>query len=258
MAPTPRPPGATVTTPTGAVTTTTPTWDETKAKQVQPADAAHAQRAAPDPRRPDGPSRTGKVRVRRTRRVLRRIEPMSALKLSLGFYSALFLIICVASSVLWVGARATGVVDNLESFVTSVGGFGNCEPVDGAAPTTTTTTQVTTEPDGPVDQLDPSESTTTVPDPGEPGAATPGDEGDCREGERLVGEFKFQDGRILLAVLLAGIVLVLAGSAANLVLVVLFNMMSEITGGLRMTVLEEEPPPPTKAASGSPAPRPGD
>ena len=183
---------------------------------------------------------------------------MSALKLSLGFYSALFLIVCVASSVLWVGARATGVVDNVESFITSVGGFGNCEPIDGAAPTTTTTAQVTTDPEGPVDQLDPSESATTVPDPGEPGAATPGDEEDCREGERLVGEFQFQDARILLAVLLAGIVLVLAGSAANLVLVVLFNMMSEITGGLRMTVLEEEPSAPAKAASGSPAPRPGD
>ena len=68
----------------------------------------------------------------------------------------------------------------------------------------------------------------------------PGDDEDCREGEELVGEFKFEDARIFQAFALGGIVLVLAGSAAMVVLVLLFNLMSDLTGGVRVTVLEEE------------------
>ena len=83
----------------------------------------------------DPPPRSGKPRVRKVRRIVRHIEPWSALKLSVLFYTALFLIVCVAFGVLWGAARATGAVDNVESFVTSVGGFGNCEPIDGSART---------------------------------------------------------------------------------------------------------------------------
>lgn len=219
---------------------------------VQPEDGASPDGKAAATK--DAPSRPGKPRVRKVRRILRHVEPWSVLKLSLLFYAALFLIVSVAFGVLWGAARATGVVDNVESFVTSVGGFGNCEPVDGAAPETTTT-RPGTDSGGPVDQLDPAESATSVPDPGAPGAASPGDEADCREGERLVGEFRFEDLRIFLAFVLGGVVLVLAGSAANVVLVLLFNMMSDITGGLRLTVLEEEPVPAARAASGSPPAR---
>lgn len=188
------------------------------------------------------------MRVRKVRRVVRHIEPWSVLKISVLFYAALFLIICVASGVLWGAARVAGTVENVESFITSVGGFGNCEPIDGNVDATSTSLPVA--PDG-VDLTDDELADTELR-----GTASPGDEEDCREGERLVGEFRFQDSRIFLAFVLGGIVLVLAGSAANVVLVLLFNLMSDLTGGVRFTVLEEDPPTRARAASGSPpAPR---
>jgi hypothetical protein len=181
---------------------------------------------------------------RRVRRTIRHIEPWSVLKLALLFHVALFLIICVASALLWSGARASGTVDNLESFITSVGGFGNCEPIDGATPTTTTTTTSPATTDE-VDQLNPNSTTDSLTDEEEavvgPDEDTTidGDE-DCRPGERLVGAFKFEDGRIFIGFILGGIVLVLAGSGAVVVLVLLFNLMSDLVGGVEVTVIEEE------------------
>ena len=52
--------------------------------------------------------------------------------------------------------------------------------------------------------------------------------------------------------------LVLAGAAASVVLALLFNLMSDLTGGVRVTVLEEDPPARAEAGSGSPSPRPRD
>ncbi len=195
------------------------------------------------------PARTrGGARARKVRRIVRHIDPWSVLKISVLFYAALFLIVCVASGLLWGVARGAGTVDNVESFITSVGGFGNCEPIDGATPSATTTTLPGVAPTGPVDQLDPgADPTATTPDAVD---ATPGADEDCRPGEQLVGEFRFQDARIFEAFALGGIVLVLAGSAANVVMVLLFNLMSDLTGGVRVTVLEEDTP--ARAASGSP------
>jgi hypothetical protein len=189
--------------------------------------------------------------VRKVRRVVRHVEPWSVLKLSLLFYAAVFLIICVASALLWGTARSSGAVDNVESFITSVGGFGNCEPIDGEAPTTTTTQPGATA-TAPVDQIDPGSATTAVTAPGAVADQTPGDDEDCREGEHLVGEFKFEDAKIFQAFLLGGVVLVLAGAAANVVLVLLFNLRSELTGGVEVTVLEDEGPARARRESGSP------
>lgn len=200
---------------------------------------------------PGGAPRPGTVRARKVRRVLRHIDPWSVLKLSVLFYGALFLILCVASALLWGGARASGTIDNVESFITSVGGFGNCEPT-GRVAEAGTSTDPAVAPSDQVDQLDPAGSTGATSDPGGSGAASTVDEDGCREGERLVGEFRFQDARIFLAFALAGIVLVLAGSAANVVLVLLFNLMSDLTGGVRMTVLEETGPAQPRRSSGSP------
>lgn len=65
------------------------------------------------------------------------------------------------------------------------------------------------------------------------------------------------DGRqILQASVLGGLVLVIAGSAANVLLAVLFNLISDLTGGVRVTVLEEEPrrtQPPAETTSQRPA-----
>ena len=51
---------------------------------------------------------------------------------------------------------------------------------------------------------------------------------------------------------LGGVVLVLAGAAASVVLALLFNLISDLTGGVRVTVLEEEP---ARFRTGSPASR---
>jgi len=186
------------------------------------------------------------------RQVVRHIEPWSVLKLSVLFYGALFLIVCVASALLWGAARASGTIDNVESFITSVGGFGNCEPIDGAASVTPSSAPPGASA-GEVDQLDAVGATGATPDdPGATGAASSEDENGCREGEHLVGAFRFEDARIFLAAALAGIVLVLAGSAANVVLVLLFNLLSELTGGVRVTVLEEAGSARPRAPSGSP------
>ena len=200
---------------------------------------------------------TGRPRARKVRRIVRHIEPWSVLKISLLFYAALFLIVCVASALLWGAARASGTVENVESFITSVGGFGNCEPIDGAPPVTTTTTLPGAAPTAPVDQIDPTGPDSPVTEPAGV-LPDPGDDEDCREGEELVGEFKFEDARIFQAFALGGIVLVLAGSAANVVLVLLFNLMSDLTGGVRVTVLEEDGPTRAASRSSSPAKRPRD
>jgi hypothetical protein len=222
----------------------------------QPVAKPPAPGAGTEPSHAAATPRPGRARARKVRRIVRHIEPWSVLKISLLFYAALFLIVCVASALLWGAARSTGTVENVESFVTSVGGFGNCEPIDGAPAVTTTTTLPGAAPTAPVDQIDPTGTDTPVTEP--TGAiADPGDDEDCRQGEELVGEFRFEDGRIFQAFVLGGIVLVLAGSAANVVLVLLFNLMSDLTGGVRVTVLEEEGPPSGSPRSGSPAKQPG-
>ena len=241
-APAPSPPA---TSATSAATTSTP--------GPTPADTGTS---ATGSARSAGPTGSGarspkKVRARKVRRIVRHIEPWSVLKISLLFYAALFVIICVASAILWNAARGTGAVDDIESFITEVGGFGTCELVDGAA-TDTTTTTVADPAAGPVDQFDPTGTETTVAPGAEVVDEPPEDEEDCREGERLVGEFKFEDGKIFQAFLLGGIVLVLAGSATNVVLTLLFNLMSDLTGGVRVTVLEEDPAARPRR-SGSPA-----
>lgn len=201
--------------------------------------------------------------------MVRHIEPWSVLKLAVLFHAALFLIVCVASGLLWSGARASGTVDNLESFITSVGGFGNCEPIDGAPASTTTTAPRTNTTAGEVDQINPNRSSTTLSEEDEEVVAPDddtridGDE-DCRAGEQLVGAFRFEDSRIFLGFVLGGIVLVLAGSGAVVVLVLLFNLMSDVVGGVEVTVIEDDRrrgPPPTAsdrqsipAAPGSPPP----
>jgi hypothetical protein len=188
--------------------------------------------------------RTPPARGRRVRRTVRQIDPWSVLKLSLLFHAALFLIVCVASALLWSGARASGSLDNVESFITSVGGFGNCEPLPGSEPTTPSTTPTTVAAgDDEVDQLDPSRSATTD-DPedltDDTRATVIDDDEDCPAGERLVGEFQFEDARIFQAFAFGGVVMVLAGTGATVVLVLLFNLMSDLTGGVQVTVIEED------------------
>ena len=52
--------------------------------------------------------------------------------------------------------------------------------------------------------------------------------------------FEFDTGQIFRIFTLGGLVLVLGGTALTVVLVVLFNLISDLTGGVRFTMVEEE------------------
>jgi len=169
------------------------------------------------------------------------------LKISVLFFLSIFLIICVASTVLWNAARTAGAIDDVESFITSLG-FGNCEDIPGQVPPAPTTAPTVAGAEG---------ATTTLAVAPEPDSTStlPNEDGECAAGQRLVGGFKFEDQRIFQAFALGGVVLVLAGSATTVVMALLFNLLSDLTGGVRVTVLEEEPIPRSERRSGSPARR---
>lgn len=52
--------------------------------------------------------------------------------------------------------------------------------------------------------------------------------------------FSFEGPKIFRASFLGGLVLVIAGTALNVLLCTLFNLMSDLVGGIRVTVIEEE------------------
>jgi hypothetical protein len=191
------------------------------------------------------------------RRTLRHVDPWSVLKLSLLFNAALFLIVCVASALLWGGARASGTLDNLESFITSFG-FGNCEGDPNATVSSTTTTTTAATDAG--DQFGNGASTTTEPEAPTATLAerTSGDDDDCPPGEHLVGGFRFEDIRVFEVFAFGGVVMVLASTGATVVMALLFNLMSDLTGGVQVWVVEEEPRQRRSSESGSPRANPRD
>jgi hypothetical protein len=194
----------------------------------------------PDPDRPKTP-KAPRVRARKVHRVVRHIDPWSVLKISALFFTAIFLIICVASAVLWNAGRSAGVIDDVESFITSLG-FGNCEDIAGEEPTDDAVTETTISGAGPQVGVDDTSSTTVAAEEPEDDRSTiPDEDGKCGEGQRLVGGFKFEDARIFQSFALGGIVLVLSGTAFSVVMALLFNLISDLTGGVRVTVLHEEP-----------------
>jgi hypothetical protein len=52
-------------------------------------------------------------------------------------------------------------------------------------------------------------------------------------------DFRFLPGQILRASALGGLVLVVAGTITNMLLTVLFNLISDVVGGIRMTLAED-------------------
>ena len=65
--------------------------------------------------------RSQNPRVRRVTRVVREIDPWSALKVGLVFHLVIYLTLLVASVLLWSVASATGTIDNIERFLESFG-----------------------------------------------------------------------------------------------------------------------------------------
>jgi hypothetical protein len=99
--PTPAPPPA----PEAA---TTPIPGPTPAGATPVAPTATTTRAVP------AAARRGRTS---TRRVVRRVEPRSVVKVSAVFYACVFVALLVAGIVLWIAAAAAGIVGNVESFI---------------------------------------------------------------------------------------------------------------------------------------------
>lgn len=115
---------------------------------------------------------------RRVRRVIRRIDIWTVLRFSILFYLSIQLVFLVAGLLLWAAASTTGVIDNIEQFVTELGAFES---------------------------------------------------------------FEISGGRILRSSLVGGLVLVLLGTGINVLMAAIYNLTSDVVGGIEVTVLEEEP-----------------
>jgi hypothetical protein len=154
--------------------------------------------------------RAPKLKARRGLRVRQRlwsIDPWSVFKLSVLFYICVCLIVVVAGTLLWNVGRSAGTVDDVESFITRMGAYGTCT-LKAEVPAGT-----------PFEQDD-----------------------DCAEDEVLVGGYKLDDGTIFRVAAIGGGILVVAGSIGNVLMVVLLNLLNELTGGLRYTVVKEPIP----------------
>jgi hypothetical protein len=116
--------------------------------------------------------------VRVSRVIVRRIDPWSVLKVSMLFYLCMFVVLLIAGILLWAAAAAIGVIENFESFMSSIG----------------------------------------------------------------FTDFRFLPAQILRVSALGGLVLVLAGTAGNVLMTVLYNLISDVVGGLRMTLADDDRP----------------
>ena len=153
------------------------------------------------------PRRAHRPKARRGLRVRQRlwsIDPWSVFKLSVLFYICVCLIVVVAGTLLWNVGRSVGTIDDVESFVTRMGAYGTC----------TLKAEV-------------------------PAGTEFEEDDDCADGEVLVGGFKFDDGTLFRVAAIGGGILVVAGSIGNVLMVVLLNLLNELTGGLRYTIVKE-------------------
>jgi hypothetical protein len=119
----------------------------------------------------------GRLRARRVHRIVRHVDPWTVMKVSLLFYTCLFVVFMVAGTLLWNLAGAAGTISSIESFIKDIGAFKT---------------------------------------------------------------FSFSGGTIFRASFLAGLIMVIALSGLNVLLTVLFNLISDLVGGIRITVIEEE------------------
>jgi hypothetical protein len=120
----------------------------------------------------------GRPQGRRSRLIVRRVDPWTVLKFSALLYVSVYFVVLVAGIVLWSAATAAGVRGNIESFI----------------------------------------------------------------GELIASDhFKFEAGKILRASVFGGSILVVLGTLTNILLSVLFNLISDVVGGIGISV-EERPP----------------
>jgi hypothetical protein len=158
-------------------------------------------------RRGDHDSSRHRGRGLRVRQRLWNVDPWSVFKVSALFYLCLFFILLVAGTLLWNIGRSSGTIDQFESFVTRLGAYGSCAP-----------------------EAD-------VPE----GADFENDD-DCPDGQVLIDGFELDDGTIFRAAAIGGVILVFTGSVGNVLMTVLLNLINEVTGGTRYTIIKEPTP----------------
>lgn len=127
------------------------------------------------------PARSGyrrkRVRARKTRRVVRHIDPWSVLTFSILFHLAMYTAFLLASVLVWKTLESSGMVENIEDFIIALGDYETYE---------------------------------------------------------INADVLFRAG-----VIIAGI-LTVASTILSVLLCVVFNLISDLVGGIRVTVLEEE------------------
>lgn len=118
-----------------------------------------------------------RVRARKTRRVIRHIDPWSALKFSIIFHLCFFAALLLASVLVWNAAVAAGTIENIESFVRELGDY---------------------------------------------------------------EKFEIDSNKVFTAAMLIAGMLTLASTIMVVLLTVVFNLISDLVGGIRVTVIEED------------------
>jgi hypothetical protein len=141
---------------------------------------------------------------RRIRQRLWSVDPWSVFKISVMFYACMFLVVMVAGTVLWNVGRSSGVIDEFEGFVTQLGAYGECVPEEEVAA-----------------------GTEFVSDD------------DCPNGTVRVDSFVLDDGVVFKSALISGAVIAVTGSVANVLMIVLLNLITEVSGGMKYTIIRE-------------------
>ena len=133
----------------------------------------------------------GRPQGRRSRLIVRRVDPWTVLKFSALLYVSVCFVLLVAGVVLWSAATAAGVRSNIEGFI----------------------------------------------------------------GKLIAADhFKFEADKIFRASVIGGGILVVLGTLTNVLMSVLFNLISDVVGGIGISV--EERPPRRRRRRRLPTPRP--
>src|SRR3954447_18372191 len=113
---------------------------------------------------------------RRVRRVVRRIDTWSVLKVSALFFASLVLVLLIAGMLLWAAGSVLGAVTSVEKFMRAIG----------------------------------------------------------------FEDFRFVGTQLLRGFTAAGLVFVLLGTGLSVLVAVIYNLISDLVGGIELTVLEED------------------
>ena len=121
---------------------------------------------------------------RRVRRVVRKFDAWSVLKVSFLFYTSLLLIVLLAGVMLWLAGGSVGAIDSVERFMRGIGFSG----------------------------------------------------------------FRFVSDRLLQGFAAAGVTLVVLATVMTVLMAVIYNLISDVVGGIQVIVLEEAAPAPVPTA----------